>query len=97
MGLLCEYRNVDITKRTLLHEGGLSWRVSRDKAVEVQALLLDSVLLLLQRVEERLMLRPHSRGPAHQDGRRLLSPIIPLGSAIARQVATGRTAVPTPT
>lgn len=86
--LLCEYRNVDITKRTLLHEGGLSWRVSRDKAVEVQALLLDSVLLLLQRVEERLMLRPHSRGPAHQDGRRLLSPIIPLGSAIARQVAT---------
>ena len=56
---------------------------------EVQALLLDEVLLLLQRVEERLVLRPHSRGPAPPDGRRLLSPIVPLRSAMARQVATG--------
>ena len=55
----------------------------------MQALLLDEVLLLLQRVEERLMLRPHSRGPAPPDGRRLLSPIVPLRSAMARQVATG--------
>lgn len=86
--LLSDYKNLDMTKRTLLHEGPLIWRISRDKAVEVQALLLDEVLLLLQRVEERLMLRPHSRGPAPPDGRRLLSPIVPLRSAMARQVAT---------
>ncbi|XP_021239369.1 rho guanine nucleotide exchange factor 1 [Numida meleagris] len=86
--LLSDFKNVDITKRTLLHEGALTWRVSRDKSVEVQALLLDEVLMLLQRVEERLVLRPHSRGPAPPDGRRLLSPIVPLRSAMARQVAT---------
>ncbi|XP_072776882.1 rho guanine nucleotide exchange factor 1 [Taeniopygia guttata] len=87
--LLNEFKNTDITKRTLVHEGPLTWRVARDKAVEVQVLLLDDLLVLLQRHEERLLLRCHSRALAPApDGKRTLSPVIRLRCAMTRQVAT---------
>ncbi|XP_053908655.1 rho guanine nucleotide exchange factor 1 isoform X2 [Cuculus canorus] len=87
--LLSEFRNMDITKRNLVHEGPLTWRLTRDKAVEVQVLLLDDLLVLLQRQEERLVLRCHSRTitPA-PDGKQMLSPVIRLSSAMTREVAT---------
>uniref|UniRef100_A0A8C9K3L1 Rho guanine nucleotide exchange factor 1 n=1 Tax=Panthera tigris altaica TaxID=74533 RepID=A0A8C9K3L1_PANTA len=46
--MLNEFKNLDITKRKLVHEGPLTWRVTKDKAVEVHVLLLDDLLLLLQ-------------------------------------------------
>ncbi|NXI87956.1 ARHG1 factor, partial [Rhipidura dahli] len=85
----CPKSNTDITKRTLVHEGPLTWRVTRDKAVEVQVLLLDDLLVLLQRQEERLVLRCHSRALAPApDGKQMLSPVIRLRSAMTREVAT---------
>ncbi|NXV56776.1 ARHG1 factor, partial [Molothrus ater] len=88
--LLSEFKNTDITKRTLVHEGPLTWRVTRDKSVEVQVLLLDDLLVLLQRQEERLLLRCHSRAlaPAGPEGKQMLSPVIRLRSAMTREVAT---------
>ncbi|XP_068524605.1 rho guanine nucleotide exchange factor 1-like, partial [Anas acuta] len=44
---IAQFRHTDLTKRTLVHEGPLTWRVARDKAVEAQVLLLDDVLVLL--------------------------------------------------
>ncbi|XP_067419874.1 rho guanine nucleotide exchange factor 1 [Emydura macquarii macquarii] len=87
--LLSEFKNTDITKRNLVHEGPLTWRVSREKAVDVHVLLLDDILVLLQRQEERLVLRCHSRpaGPMPEP-RQVLSPIIKLSSAMTREVAT---------
>ncbi|NWZ88725.1 ARHG1 factor, partial [Poecile atricapillus] len=83
-------QNTDITKRTLVHEGPLTWRITRDKAVEVQVLLLDDLLVLLQRQEERLVLRWQSRALAPcPDGKQLLSPVVRLRSAMTREVATG--------
>ncbi|XP_050786418.1 rho guanine nucleotide exchange factor 1 isoform X2 [Gopherus flavomarginatus] len=91
--LLSEFKNMDITKRNLVHEGGLTWRVSKDKAVDVHVLLLDDILVLLQRQEERLVLRCHSRPPGPTpEPRQVLSPIIKLSSAMTRDVATDRKA-----
>ncbi|KYO42965.1 rho guanine nucleotide exchange factor 1 isoform B [Alligator mississippiensis] len=91
--LLSDFKVSDITKRHLVHEGLLTWRVSKDKAVEVQALLLDDLLVLLQRQEERLVLRCQSRPVSALDTAKLsLSPIVRLSSAITRQVATDRKA-----
>lgn len=57
----------------------------------MQALLLDDLLVLLQRQEERLVLRCQSRPVSALDTAKLsLSPIVRLSSAITRQVATGR-------
>uniref|UniRef100_A0A8B9P866 Rho guanine nucleotide exchange factor 1 n=1 Tax=Apteryx owenii TaxID=8824 RepID=A0A8B9P866_APTOW len=76
-------------KGNLVHEGPLTWRVTRDKAVDVHVLLLDDLLVLLQRQEERLVLRCHSRTiTPTPDGKQMLSPIIKLSSAMTREVAT---------
>lgn len=56
----------------------------------MQVLLLDDLLVLLQRQEERLVLRCHSRALAPApDGKQMLSPVIRLRSAMTREVATG--------
>uniref|UniRef100_A0A8C5RL12 Rho guanine nucleotide exchange factor 1 n=1 Tax=Laticauda laticaudata TaxID=8630 RepID=A0A8C5RL12_LATLA len=87
--LLSEFRNTDITKRNLVYEGPLTWRVTKDKSVDVHVLLLDDILVLLQKQEERLVLKCHSRTiTPTPDGKQMLSPIIKLNSAMTREVAT---------
>ncbi|XP_059759920.1 rho guanine nucleotide exchange factor 1 isoform X4 [Balaenoptera ricei] len=87
--MLSEFKNLDITKKRLVHEGPLTWRVTRDKAVEVHVLLLDDLLLLLQRQDERLLLKSHSRTlTPTPDGKTMLRPVLRLTSAMTREVAT---------
>ncbi|XP_029140429.1 rho guanine nucleotide exchange factor 1 [Protobothrops mucrosquamatus] len=87
--LLSEFRNTDISKRNLVYEGPLTWRVTKDKSVDVHVLLLDDILVLLQKQEERLVLKCHSRTiTPTPDGKQMLSPIIKLNSAMTREVAT---------
>lgn len=114
-------QNLDITKKKLVHEGPLTWRVTKDKAVgehqggelgprgwggggcpvgvlstgfappaEVHVLLLDDLLLLLQRQDDRLLLKSHSRTlTPTPDGKTMLRPVLRLTSAMTREVATG--------
>ncbi|XP_066128022.1 rho guanine nucleotide exchange factor 1 isoform X2 [Saccopteryx bilineata] len=87
--MLSEFKNLDITKKKLVHEGPLTWRVTKDKAVEVHVLLLDDLLLLLQRQDERLLLKSHSRTlTPTPDGKMMLRPVLRLTSAMTREVAT---------
>uniref|UniRef100_A0A8C2LBM3 Rho guanine nucleotide exchange factor 1 n=1 Tax=Cricetulus griseus TaxID=10029 RepID=A0A8C2LBM3_CRIGR len=87
--MLSEFKNLDITKKKLIHEGPLTWRVTRDKAVEVHVLLLDDLLLLLQRQDEKLLLKSHSRTlTPTPDGKTMLRPVLRLTSAMTREVAT---------
>ncbi|XP_006142059.1 rho guanine nucleotide exchange factor 1 isoform X5 [Tupaia chinensis] len=87
--MLSEFKSLDITKKKLVHEGPLTWRVTKDKAVEVHVLLLDDLLLLLQRQDERLVLKAHSRTlMPTPDGKTMLRPILRLTSAMTREVAT---------
>lgn len=53
-------------------------------------LLLDDLLLLLQRQDERLLLKSHSRTlTPTPDGKTMLRPVLRLTSAMTREVATG--------
>lgn len=57
---------------------------------EVHVLLLDDLLLLLQRQDERLLLKSHSRTlTPTPDGKTMLRPVLRLTSAMTREVATG--------
>lgn len=61
---------------------------------EVHVLLLDDLLLLLQRQDERLLLKSHSRTlTATPDGKTMLRPVLRLTSAMTRDVATGEAPV----
>ncbi|XP_063798447.1 rho guanine nucleotide exchange factor 1 isoform X2 [Pseudophryne corroboree] len=87
--LFSEFKNIDITRKKLIYEGTLTWRVSKDKSVDVLVLLLDDILMLLQKQDERLVLKCQSRTiTPTPDGKLMLSPIIKLHMAIAREVAT---------
>lgn len=87
--LFNEFKNIDISRKNLIYEGALTWRVSKDKSVDVHVLLLDDIMMLLQKQDERLVLKCQSRTlTPTPDGKLMLSPIIKLNTAMAREVAT---------
>ncbi|XP_037318642.2 rho guanine nucleotide exchange factor 12 isoform X2 [Pungitius pungitius] len=87
--MILELKNLDLTKRTMVHEGPLSWKVNKDKTIELYTLLLQDILVLLQKQDERLILKCYSKnlvGPA--DNKHIFSPIIKLNTVLIRSVAT---------
>ncbi|XP_068030845.1 rho guanine nucleotide exchange factor 11 [Anomalospiza imberbis] len=93
--LAAEFRNLDLTSHRMIHEGPLAWRVGKDKSVELHVLLLEELLVLLQRQDERWLLRCHSRGGlgTAPDTKQSFSPVLKLSSLLVRSVATDKRAL----
>ncbi|XP_062367235.1 rho guanine nucleotide exchange factor 11 [Cinclus cinclus] len=93
--LAAEFRNLDLTSHRMIHEGPLTWRVGKDKSVELHVLLLEELLVLLQRQDERLVLKCHSKGAlgASSDTKQSFSPVLKLSSLLVRSVATDKRAL----
>uniref|UniRef100_A0A1A8FC88 Rho guanine nucleotide exchange factor (GEF) 1b n=1 Tax=Nothobranchius korthausae TaxID=1143690 RepID=A0A1A8FC88_9TELE len=87
-----EYKNIDLTQKKMLYEGPLIWKVTKEKAIEVQCVLLGDLLVLLQRQDDKLVLKCQSKSIAVQEVKQMLSPIIKLNSVFLRDVATDRKA-----
>ncbi|XP_070767397.1 rho guanine nucleotide exchange factor 1 isoform X2 [Enoplosus armatus] len=91
--LYTEYKNIDLNQKKMLYEGPLTWRVTKEKAIEVQCVLLGDLLVLLQRQDDKMVLKCQSKSNiAVQEGKQMLSPIIKLDSVFLREVATDRKA-----
>ncbi|XP_047454448.1 rho guanine nucleotide exchange factor 1b isoform X2 [Mugil cephalus] len=91
--LYTEYKNIDLTQKKMLFEGPLVWKVTKEKAIEVQCVLLADLLVLLQRQDDKMVLKCQSKSNiAVQEGKQMLSPIIKLDSVFLRDVATDRKA-----
>uniref|UniRef100_H3C072 Rho guanine nucleotide exchange factor (GEF) 11 n=1 Tax=Tetraodon nigroviridis TaxID=99883 RepID=H3C072_TETNG len=94
-----QFKNLDLTTKRMIHEGPLTWKVSKDKQIEIQALLLSDCLVLLQRgPDDRLLLRHPSRwlgggGPGGGDSKTSFSPLVKLDSLLVRSVATDHKAL----
>ncbi|XP_072319097.1 rho guanine nucleotide exchange factor 12 isoform X2 [Eucyclogobius newberryi] len=87
--MIMELKNLDLTKKMLVHEGPLSWKVNKDKTIELYTLLLEDILVLLQKQDERLILKCHSKNLAGTaDTKHIFSPIIKLSTVLVRSVAT---------
>nr|XP_046160093.1 rho guanine nucleotide exchange factor 12-like isoform X2 [Oncorhynchus gorbuscha] len=87
--MISEFKSLDLTKRKMVHEGPLSWKVNKDKTIELYTLLLDDILVLLQKQDERLVLKCHSKNLAGTaDTKHIFSPIIKLNTVLVRSVAT---------
>ncbi|XP_069004151.1 rho guanine nucleotide exchange factor 12 isoform X2 [Embiotoca jacksoni] len=87
--VILELKNLDLTKKTMVHEGPLSWKVNKDKTIELYTLLLEDILVLLQKQDERLILKCHSKNLAGTaDTKQNFSPIIKLNTVLVRSVAT---------
>ncbi|KAJ0006225.1 hypothetical protein NQD34_013498 [Periophthalmus magnuspinnatus] len=94
-----QFKNLDLTTKRMIHEGPLTWKVSKDKQLEIQALLLSDCLVLLQRgPDERLQLRyPRwlggGGGPMGDGKTSSFSPLVKLDSLLVRPVATDNKAL----
>ncbi|XP_054649724.1 rho guanine nucleotide exchange factor 12 isoform X3 [Dunckerocampus dactyliophorus] len=87
--MIQELKNLDLTKKTMVHEGPLSWKVNKDKTIELYTLLLEDILVLLQKQDERLILKCHSKNlSGTADTKHIFSPIIKLNTVLVRSVAT---------
>ncbi|XP_044077360.1 rho guanine nucleotide exchange factor 12-like isoform X2 [Siniperca chuatsi] len=87
--MIQELKNLDLTKRKMVHEGPLSWKVNKDKAIELYTILLEDILVLLQKQDERLVLKLHGKNLASAaDTKHIFSPIIKLNTVLVRPVAT---------
>ena len=81
-------QTLDVTQHEMLYEGPLTWRISRTKQIDLHVVLLEHILLLLQRQDERLVLRCQSMTVV--EGTKFShSPIIKLNNLLTRSVATG--------
>ncbi|XP_029942451.1 rho guanine nucleotide exchange factor 11 isoform X2 [Salarias fasciatus] len=94
-----QFKSLDLTTKRMIHEGPLTWKVSKDKRIEIQALLLSDCLVLLQRgPDDRLQLRYPSRwlgggGGGGGDSKTSFSPVVKLDSLLVRSVATNNRAL----
>nr|XP_060614222.1 rho guanine nucleotide exchange factor 11 isoform X2 [Anolis sagrei ordinatus] len=92
--LAAEFKNLDLRSRRMIHEGLLSWRISKDKTVDVHVLLLEDLLVLLQRQDEKLVLKCHSKMTlGSSDIKQTFSPVLKLNSVLIRSVATDKRAL----
>jgi len=85
-------QKLDMTQHQMLYEGPLTWRINRTKQIDLHVVLLEHILVLLQRQDERLVLRCQSTTVvAGREGTKYHhSPIIKLSNLLTRSVATGR-------
>ncbi|XP_065430265.1 rho guanine nucleotide exchange factor 11 isoform X17 [Chrysemys picta bellii] len=92
--LATEFKNLDLTSRRMIHEGALSWRISKEKTLDLHVLLLEDLLVLLQKQDEKLVLKFHSKTAlGSSDTKQTFSPVLKLNSMLIRSVATDKRAL----
>ena len=75
-------QNLDLTKQKLIYEGVLNWRMSNlKKLIDVHVLLLEEVIVLLQKQDEKYVLKYYNS---------TLSPVIKVSTVLVRPNAVGK-------
>ncbi|XP_052060315.1 rho guanine nucleotide exchange factor 12-like isoform X6 [Mytilus californianus] len=84
----CDYKKIkelDLTKHKLVYDGVLTWNINQRKTVDVHVVLLEDVLVLLQKQDEKLVLKFQSTQlvAGKDDSRYMFSPLLELSSVLA--------------
>lgn len=83
-----EFKNLDITKRRLIYEGPLQWRVvAKAKPVDLHVVLLDDTILLLHRQDEKYALKFINQT---NQSNAVLSPIVRVSTVLVRHNAVDK-------
>eukprot|EP00090_Calanus_glacialis_P005930 TRINITY_DN14639_c0_g1_i1.p1 TRINITY_DN14639_c0_g1~~TRINITY_DN14639_c0_g1_i1.p1 ORF type:complete len:1421 (-),score=247.02 TRINITY_DN14639_c0_g1_i1:1497-5759(-) len=96
--IFLEYRNLDLTNHSLIHDGSLTMKLGDTKRVKsLHVVLLEDCMMLLQKQGEKYLLKFHSssagQAPGKEDSRRLFhSPIIKFSTMLVRPVANDKRA-----
>ncbi|XP_030833965.1 interaptin isoform X2 [Strongylocentrotus purpuratus] len=90
--LVTDYKNINLTQHKMIHDGVLTWKVNRNKSIEVQVLLLEELIVLLSKQDDKLVLKLHSTTNQAREELKTHSPIIKLSTVLCRPVATNKKA-----
>ena len=84
-------QNFELTKHRLIYEGALTWRTKGQKNVDLHVVLLEEYILLLQKQDDKYVLKFHSINypNSKEDSKCTHSPIIKIATVLVRPVATG--------
>ena len=80
--------NLDLTEKVLVYEGSLTWRITKQKCIDVLVVLCTDILIILSRDNDRLTLKNHTN-PINKNTH---SPILKVNDLFTRNVATDKTA-----
>ncbi|XP_076457350.1 rho guanine nucleotide exchange factor 11-like [Babylonia areolata] len=91
---LMDIKNLDLTQHKLVFEGPLVWRFRSHRLIDLQVVLLEDILVLLQRVDDKLVLKCQSTNlqSIGNDFKYSHSPVLKLQNLLAREVATDKKA-----
>ncbi|XP_042905451.1 rho guanine nucleotide exchange factor 11 isoform X2 [Parasteatoda tepidariorum] len=86
------FKNLDVTQHRLLHEGSLLWRLSKQKNVEMHVVLLEDILILFQKQDEKYVLKFHNTNlnTGREDIKIMHSPILRVQNLFTRDNATDK-------
>ena len=81
----------DLSKYKLIHDGSLTWRINNRKQIELHVVLLESAMVLLQKQEDKLVLKLQGTQlvAGKDEGTKRHSPLLWLNNVLARNDATG--------
>ena len=67
------------------------WRINKQKSIDLHVLLFEDIIVLLQKQDDKLVLRLHSTMlvPGKDDTRYMHSPVIGTAECMVKNVATG--------
>ena len=75
-------------KNTLIHSGSLVWKINAQKQIEVYVLLLDNQIVILERKENRYVLR--QQNVAIGSDQYLYNPLVELTGLLIKTNAGGK-------
>ncbi|XP_014665037.1 PREDICTED: rho guanine nucleotide exchange factor 28-like [Priapulus caudatus] len=90
-----DFRNMDLTKHTLMHNGDLVWRLTTHKSITIHAVLLNDLLVLMQKADDKFVLKCRNINivPGKDESKYTHCPVIRLGEFMfTRNVATDKRA-----
>ena len=84
-------QDLDLTKHRLVFDGPLVWRITSQKSIYLHVVLLEDALVLLQKQDDKLVLRFQSTliTAGKEDTRYTHSPIMRVSEVLVKSVANG--------
>ena len=85
-------QNLNLLDHLLVYEGSLTWRLTKQKSIDLYAVLFEDIVVLFQKQDEKLMLRCQSTMLVHgkDDTKFTHCPIIIMRDCMLKPVATGK-------
>ncbi|XP_078323651.1 rho guanine nucleotide exchange factor 11-like isoform X5 [Crassostrea virginica] len=79
-----EFKDLDLTRHKLMLDGALTWNINQRKSVDCHVVLLEDLLVLFQKQDDKLVLRQQSTQlvAGKEDSRYQFSPLLKLENVL---------------